>query len=251
MGYEQIKYEIADTTATITLNRPDAMNALTVVMMNEMHQAIKMAVDDPQVRSIVLTGEGRAFCAGLDLKEMDDRNITKGYVGKVVDLPAQNLIKTIENAPKPVIGKINGFCFTGGLELALSLDFLVVANESKFGDTHAKWGLRPTWGMSARLPSAVGVRKARELSFTARSFTGVQAEQWSLANYAVPRDELDAKVKSITDSIAENSEGSVAAFKDLYKHGLTGSVENGVQYELATNYEIADTAERVSGFSKR
>ena len=95
MGYEQIKYEIADTTATITLNRPDAMNALTVVMMNEMHQAIKMAVDDPQVRSIVLTGEGRAFCAGLDLKEMDDRNITKGYVGKVVDLPAQNLIKTL------------------------------------------------------------------------------------------------------------------------------------------------------------
>ena len=81
MAYKQIKYEIADTTATITLNRPEAMNALTVVMMNEIHRAIKTAVDDSQVRSIVITGEGRAFCAGLDLKEMDDRNISKGYVG--------------------------------------------------------------------------------------------------------------------------------------------------------------------------
>jgi len=251
MAYKQIKYEIADTTATITLNRPEAMNALTVVMMKEIHRAIKTAVDDSQVRSIVITGEGRAFCAGLDLKEMDDRNISKGYVGEVVDLPAQDLIKTIENAPKPVIGKVNGFCFTGALELALSLDFLVVANESKFGDTHAKWGLRPTWAMSARLPSAVGVRKARELSFTAGTFTGVQAAEWGLAHYAVPRDELDAKVKEITDKVAENSEGSVAAFKDLYQHWLTGSVEDGVQYELATDYEIADTAQRVSGFSKR
>lgn len=250
MSFEQIKYDVADNTATITLCRPEAMNALTAKMMNEMNEAVNAASNDPEVSSVVFTGEGRAFCAGLDLKEMDDRNISEGYVGNVVDQPALILIKSIESSPKPMIGKINGFCFTGALELALALDFLVVANEAKLGDTHTKFGLRPTWAMSSRLPDAVGVRKARELSFSARTFTGVEAALWGLANYSVPLDELDATVKEITDGIAANNKGSVAAFKDLYNHWLTGSVADGVQYELDTEYEISDTAERVAGFSK-
>jgi len=250
MTFEQIKYDVAERTATITLNRPEAMNALTVKMLNEIHEAVKTATDDDDVGSIVLTGEGRAFCAGLDLKEMDGRNISAGYVGNVVNQPALDLIKSIENSPKPVIGKINGFCFTGALELALALDFIVVADEAKFGDTHAKFGLRPTWAMSSRLPDAVGVRKARELSFTARTFTGTQAADWGVANYSVPLSDLDATVKEITDAIATNSTGSVAALKDLYNHWLTGSVADGIQYEMDTEYEIPDTAERVASFSK-
>ena len=248
MDFEQIKYEVADGAATITLNRPKSLNAMTVKMLNEWHEAVKLAVADPDIRSIVITGEGRAFCAGLDLKEMQERNVDAGYVGNVVDAPALELIDTIEGSAKPVIGKINGFCFTGALELALTFDFIVVAEEAKLGDTHAKWGLRPTWGMSARLADAVGVRKARELSYTARTFTGKQAAEWGLANYAVPLDDLDATVKEITDGIASCSPGAVTAFKDLYAHWLTGSVADALKYETDTEYEITDTAERLGQF---
>jgi len=248
MDFEQIKYEVEDGTATITLNRPEALNAMTVKMMTEWHEAVKLADADPEIRSIVFTGEGRAFCAGLDLKEMQDRNVDAGYVGNVVDAPALKLIDAIEGSAKPAIGKINGFCFTGALELALVFDFIVVAEEAKLGDTHAKWGLRPTWGMSARLADAVGVRKARELSYTARTFTGKQAADWGLANYAVPLEELDATVKEITDGIASCSPGAVAAFKDLYGHWLTGSVDDALKYETNTEYEITDTADRLGEF---
>ncbi len=248
MDFEQIKYEVADGAATITLNRPKSLNALTVKMMHEWHEAVKMANADPDVRSMVFTGEGRAFCAGLDLKEMQERKVDAGYVGNLVDEPALHLIDEIQKSSKPAIGKINGFCFTGALELALVFDFIIVAEEAKLGDTHAKWGLRPTWGMSARLADAVGVRKARELSFTARTFTGKEAAQWGLANRAVPLAELDAAVKELTDGIAECSEGAVAAFKDLYNHWLTCSVDDALKYEVNTEYDISDTAERLGDF---
>jgi len=249
MSFEQIKYDVTDTVATITLNRPEALNALTVTMMHEWREALETALADTAVRSIVITGEGRSFCAGLDLKEMDDRGVDAGYVGEIVDKPALELIDIMVKASKPVIGKVNGFCFTGALELALTLDFLIVAEEAKLGDTHAKWGLRPTWGMSARLADAVGVRKARELSYTARTFTGKQAAEWGLANRAVPLAELDAAVKEVTDGIASTSPGAVAAFKDLYDHWLTGSVDDALTYETNTEYEITDTAERLGGFA--
>ncbi|NQV93642.1 MAG: enoyl-CoA hydratase/isomerase family protein [Sphingomonadales bacterium] len=248
MNFEQIKYHVVDSAAIITLNRPESLNALTVKMMGELQEAVKLADADPAVRSMVFTGEGRAFCAGLDLKEMQDRNVDAGYVGAVVDKPALKLIDALKQSPKPAIGKINGFCFTGALELALTFDILYVAEEAKLGDTHAKWGLRPTWGMSARLPAAVGIRKARELSFTARTFTGKEAAQWGLANRAVPLAELDAAVKELTDGIAATSAGAVAAFKDLYDHWLTGSVDDALKYEVNTEYEISDTADRLGGF---
>jgi enoyl-CoA hydratase len=250
MDFEQIKYEVADGAATITLNRPQALNALTVRMMNECCEAVKLADQDPHVHSMVFTGAGRAFCAGLDLKEMRDRNVNAGYVGRVVDEPALKLIAALKQSSKPSIGKINGFCFTGALELALTFDILCVAIDAKLGDTHAKWGLRPTWGMSARLPAAVGIRKARELSFTARSFTGKEAADWGLANHAVPLADLDAVVKEVTDGIASSSSGSVAAFKNLYDHWLTGSVEDAVNYEVQTEFEISDTAHRLAQFTK-
>jgi len=249
MDFKHIKYEVADGAATITLCRPKALNALTVIMFNEMYAAVQMANEDSDVYSIVFTGEGRAFCAGLDLKEMQGRDLEPGYVGEVVDKPALKLIAAIEGSSKPSIGKINGYCFTGALELALCFDFLCVAEEAKLGDTHTKWGLRPTWGMSSRLPDAVGVRRAREMSYTACTITGTQAWHWGLANHVVPLEELDAKVKQITDGIAANSAGAVAAFKDLYKNWLTGSVTDGLKFETSAVYEIDDTNERLGDFA--
>jgi enoyl-CoA hydratase/carnithine racemase len=147
-----------------------------------------------------------------------------------------------------VIGRINGFCFTGALELALACDLVVAADEAKLGDTHAKWGLRPTWGMSQRLIRAVGIARARDLSYTARTFTGAEAAAWGLAVRSVPLAELDDAVAELADQVVANSAGSVAAYKDLYRQALDVGLSDGLEYEASTSYAITDAAERVASF---
>jgi enoyl-CoA hydratase/carnithine racemase len=147
-----------------------------------------------------------------------------------------------------VIAKVNGACFTGALELALACDLIVVAAQAKIGDTHAKWGLRPTWGMSQRLVRAVGITRARDLSYTARTFTGEDAARWGLAARSVPADALDQTVSDLAAEIIANSAGSLAAYKDLFRRSLDAGLGDGLEYEAGTGYEIADTEERVSSF---
>lgn len=251
MSYEAITVEEAEGVATIAFNRPDALNAITIPMLEELRKAIKKGSKSDEISVIVLTGTGRAFSAGLDLKDLNERKTDDGDVGDIVNGPARKLIKSIQKSPKPVIAKVNGFCFTGALELALSCDLIWVAEEAKLGDTHAKWGLRPTWGMSARLPHAVGIRKAKELSFTADTFTGAQAAEWGLANRAVPLDELDASVKELTDKLVENSSGSLDAYKQLYNRGGVHSQADALDFEERFEFEISDSAERLAEFTKK
>ena len=114
----------------------------------------------------MLTGAGRAFSAGVDLKALGQRRLDNGMVGDLLDVPARDLIVQLTTMPQPVIARVNGACFTGALELVLACDLAVAADGAKFGDTHAKFGLRPTWGMSQRLVAAVGITRARDLSYT-------------------------------------------------------------------------------------
>lgn len=172
----------------------------------------------------------------------------KGGIGPILDDPAQTVIATLQTVPKVVIAKVNGYCFTGALEIALACDLIIVAEEAKFGDTHAKWGLRPTWGMSARLPQAVGLRKARELSFTAEIFTGHDAATWGLANAAVPLAELDKTVQTLADKILANSRGSLAAYKTLYNQGIGKTVDNALAFEKSSVFSISDTDDRIAKF---
>ncbi len=125
---------------------------------------------------------------------------------------------------------------------------MVAAEEAKLGDTHAKFGLRPTWGMSQRLIRLVGVARARDLSYTARTFTGVEAAAWGLVARAVPREELDAAVDELVDALLANSDGSLAAYKDLYGVALDSDLATGLVYEAGTSYPITDTEARVASF---
>jgi enoyl-CoA hydratase len=234
--------------ATVTLSRPDALNALTPSMLVELGDVLLQLADDPAVRVVVLTGAGRAFSSGVDLKALGGRSLEGGSVGDVLDLPARRVIELLSTMPKVVVAKVNGFCFTGALELALACDLVVAADEAKFGDTHAKFGLRPTWGMSQRLIRLVGVSRARELSYTARTFTGVEAVSWGLAVRSVPRDELDAVVDELVATLLANSEGSLAAYKDLYRAALDSDLVAGLAYEATAVYPISDTDERVADF---
>jgi len=234
--------------ATITLHRPDALNAITPTMLVSLGDELERLADDGDVTVVVLTGAGRAFCAGVDLKALGDRELVGGSVGDLLDVPARRVTDLLSTMPVITVAKVNGFCFTGALELVLACDLAVAANEAKFGDTHAKFGLRPTWGMSARLPRAVGMQAARELSYTARTFTGAEAEELGLVVRAVPRDELDAEVDDLVASILANSRGSLLAYKDLYRTGAESTLVDALASEASTEFTIDDTADRLDGF---
>jgi enoyl-CoA hydratase/carnithine racemase len=247
--YEAIRVEVDAPVATVVLSRPAALNAITPLMLDELHTAFTALGSDPDVTVVVLTGEGRAFSAGVDLKAIGEMPAEGGgQVGGSLNDRARRLISLLATLDAIVIAKVNGHCFTGALELALACDLVVTADEATFGDTHAKWGLRPTWGMSQRLPRAVGPARARELSYTARTFSGVEAAAWGLAVRSCPRAALDDQTADLAATIAANSLGSLLAYKDLYRVADEVVLAEGLAYEEANEYVIEDTASRVGGF---
>jgi enoyl-CoA hydratase/carnithine racemase len=237
-----------DAVVTLTLSRPAALNAITPGMLVDLGDALEAVAADRAVRVVVLTGEGRAFSSGVDLKSLDGAPLPGGAVGDLLDVPARRVLDLLTTMPQLAVAKVNGHCFTGALELVLACDLVVAADEATFGDTHATWGLRPTWGMSQRLPRLVGVTRARELSYTARRFSGTEAAAWGLAARSVPRDELDAAVAALVEQVLRNSAGALAAYKDLYRAALGGDLTTGLAYEASTTYEIDDTEDRISSF---
>ena len=234
MTYESILVSSEGAVATVAFNRPQALNAITPAMLDELIDAFTTFGGDGQTRVVILTGEGRAFSAGVDLKSLHGQALDGGAVGDVLDVPARRLIALMQDIDAVVIAMVNGFCFTGALELALATDIVVVAEEAVLADTHAKFGLRPTWGMSQRLPAAVGLTRARMLSYTGRQFSGREAADWGMAALAFPRSELTAAVHDLAWSIAGNSPGSVTAYKDLYRVATGDALKDGLTYEAAT-----------------
>lgn len=235
---------------TIEFNRPDALNALRPEMLAEAARLVEQAHSDNSVMVIVLRGAGRAFSAGVDLKVLQGIEPQGGIIGNVFDEPAAQLAAAIRDTGVPVIARAVGACFTGALEVALHCDFIYTTDTTKFGDTHTKFGLRPTWGMSQTLSRAVGQRRARELSFTAKVFTGVQAVDWGIANESFESPEaLDNALAATCAQIAANSAEAVAAMKDLYR---LAENEDGIRVSLktetASQYSITDTENRLSKF---
>jgi enoyl-CoA hydratase len=247
-SFETITLDTSGPVASVTLNRPDALNAITVGMLDELIAAAQSVVADPAVRVLVLTGAGRAFSAGVDLKALGGRSLDGGKVGDVLDLPARRFTALLAEMQQVTIAKINGFCFTGALELALACDIAIAADEAVLGDTHAKWGLRPTWGMSQRLPQVAGLPRARYLSYTASTFTGRDAAEWGIVARSCPRADLDAVVADVAATICAMSAGSTAGYKDLYRAAERLPLPDGLDYEARTDYPIDDTESRVAGF---
>jgi len=235
----------------VTLHRPEALNALIVEMLDNLAEVLHGLASDSSARVVVLTGAGRAFCAGVDLQELQRRTLSGGRVGEDFDHAAARVTSTLSTMRQPTIAAVNGACFTGGLELALACDIIVTADEAVLGDTHAKWGLRPTWGMTQRLGRAAGAGRARLLSFTGRTFTGREAAAFGIAAESVPAAELSRHVLALAEEIAENSSDAISAYKDLYAASDNSFLEQGLEAERARNYEIYDTQDRLERFSSR
>ena len=238
---------------TITLNRPEALNAYRPEMLVEIKEIITQTEDDPNVAVIVIEGAGKAFSAGVDLKVLQGFDPDSGKIGDLFDKPAALAWDTFRKSRCPIIAKVHGACFTGALEMALHCDFIFTTLDTKFGDTHAKFGLRPTWGMSQTLSQAIGVRKAKDMSFSARTVLGDEAVRLGIANEAVEdKDALDALVDKRAGQIASNSQASVSAFKDLYDVAQSGlSMDDALKEEFSREYpDIKDTNDRLAGFKK-
>lgn len=248
MNYTDILYSRQNSVCRITLNRPKALNALTANLVTELKHAFEEAAKDEEVGVVVLSGEGRAFSAGVDLKQMNE-SIRDGKFSQDTILKiGLEMIENIQTMPKVCIAMVHGYCFTGALELALAFDLLYTAEDTQFGDTHAKWGILPKWGMSQRLAQKVGIMKARELSFTAKTFSGKEAEAFGMANKAVPAEKLKEYVEGVASDILKNSRQAVAAFKQLYHKGSLATLEKGLKIEADFNTDITDRTEYLRAF---
>ena len=236
MEYTQIKYEKKDSVAWITLNRPEKMNALTEVMLKEWRTVLEGLEKDKSCKVIVVTGEGRAWSAGVDLSLFQRTKVEPGFEPWE---DGMEIMRILENCPQPTIAMMNGHCFTGALELVMAFDIIIAAEEAKIGDTHAKWGIPPKWGMTQRLMNQVGMRKAKEMSFTAKPISGKEAERIGLVNKAVPLSELKETTDALIAQILGNSAQAIGAIKELYQFGSTHTLKEGLKFEI--DYEASFT----------
>ena len=246
-----VEVEQSGAVCFIRLNRPDALNAFRPEMLDELARLLGLIEKDLSIVVVILEGKGKAFSAGVDLKVLQGIDPKGGKVGDLFDEPARVAYTAIRDCRCPVIAKVHGACFTGALEMALHCDFVLTTIDTKFGDTHAKFGLRPTWGMTQTLSQAVGIRRAKELSYTARTFLGTEAVELGVANQALEtREELDQVALDCAESIARNSRSALGAIKDLYRLSEEAlSMRDALNAELAREYpDIDDTSERLGEF---
>lgn len=232
MSEELVLCEVADGIATVTLNRPHAMNALSKALRHRLFEVMTAVDADDSVRAVILTGAGeRAFTAGLDLKELGSQ---QGALGAANAAGAQeNPVKAIEICRKPVIGAINGVAITGGFEVALACDVLIASTNARFADTHARVGIYPGWGLSQKLSRMIGISRAKELSFTGNFLDAETAKAWGLVNHVVAPDELLPLARKLAADMATIDPAFLANYKTLIDEGYAATFGKGLELENA------------------
>eukprot|EP00250_Pteridium_aquilinum_P002693 c12915_g1_i1 orf=171-998(-) len=224
----------ANGIAIVTINRPQALNALTKAMLTDLALTFKTLDAAPDIKVIILTGAGRAFCSGVDLTAAQD--VFKGDVNnKDLDPKIQ-----MEACSKPIIGAINGFAVTAGFEIALACDILVASKDAKFVDTHCKFGIFPSWGLSQKLPRIIGVNRAKELSLTAKPLDAMTAERWGLVNRVVESGVVLEAAIEIGEAIVQNRQDMVVRYKAVINDGFKLSLGDGAILEKERAHKYYD-----------
>jgi enoyl-CoA hydratase len=225
-----VTIEVNNYVALLTLNRPDALNALSKPMRSAIVEAVNTVNKISDVKAVVITGKGRAFCAGLDLKEL-----ASGEEDNEEAVSDTNLLQAFYQLNKPVIGAINGFAITGGFELALMCDFMIASENAKFADTHCRIGIVPGWGLSQKLPRIIGIGRAKELSFTGNFLDAETAEKWGLVNRVVPADDLLATCLKLAEEIASCEPETLNTVKSIIDQGYEATLFEGLRIEAKAN----------------
>jgi enoyl-CoA hydratase len=222
--------------AVLTLNRPAALNALSRALMAELSDRIDALEADPAVRVLILTGAGKAFCAGLDLKELGSGQAQLG--GGESGVTARDPVAALRRFTGPVIGAINGAAVTGGFELALACDVLLASPQARFADTHARVGIAPGWGLSQRLSRAVGVYRAREVSLTGNWVSAEQAAAWGFVNRVVPAEGLLDAARQLAGDMLSCVPEMLPRYKSIINDGFALPLGEGLALEKSRSREF-------------
>lgn len=237
----------------LRLNRPDALNALNPGITAGLHAGLDRAESDRGIRVVVLTGTGRAFCAGADLKFVREAGQSSGQQSLFLD-QVGDLLNRIEAFPAPVIAAVNGLALAGGLETLLCCDIVIAAESAKLGDAHANYGLLPGGGASVRLPRKIGANYAKQLIFTGDFYPASDPIWTGLVNTVVPDDRLNDAVTELADTLAARSPLATARMKQLVNDGLEQPVPTGLRLELlasALHQHSHDMNEGLAAFTEK
>jgi enoyl-CoA hydratase/carnithine racemase len=231
MDYQAVILSVDGPVATITLNRPEALNALSPGLVRDLSQASGEMELRPEVKALVIRGAGRAFCTGADLgtisQHLDDPPSLASYVK---DLNA--MLFQLEELSLPVIGVVHGYALAAGLELLLACDLVIAAEDARIGDQHANYGLMPGGGSTQRLPRKLGHQRAMRLLMTGDWLSGKEAEEWGLVSWAVPPDRMDQKLEELLGTLRGKSREGLGWIKRTVQRGRNMSLRDGVALEV-------------------
>lgn len=214
--------------ALVTLNRPDALNALSLSLEAAIGDTLRTLFDDPAVRAIIITGAGRAFSVGVDLKELGSGT---GMANRTWHGP-DCLAAIMRASPVPIIAAVNGYAVTGGLELAMNCDFIIAGASARFADTHARVGITPSWGLSQLLPRRIGEARALQMSLTGAFLDSATATDWGLANEAVADESLLTRAHAIAAEIGETDRIAMDRIRGLMKAGSGHPLDTSLAMEV-------------------
>ncbi len=216
----------------VTLNRPEALNALSRALRAAIVATFDRLRADSATEVVILTGAGRAFTAGIDLKELGGEREQDAGIGAVSD---RDLSRALAELGRPIIGAINGYAITGGLEIALMCDFLIASTQARFADTHARVGVVPGWGLSQKLPRLIGINRAKELSLTGNYLSAERAYEWGLVNRVVEPDELLPTCRALARDILTTDPATRSEIRRIMDQGWHSTLGEGMTIELDAN----------------
>jgi enoyl-CoA hydratase len=245
---EELRTHREEGVLWLTLNRPQALNALSLRLVNALTEAVQEAAGDPEVRVVVLTGAGRAFCAGADLKESEKRGKESG--GNLAFIKSVGaLTELFEACPKPIIAAVNGITVAGGLELVLSCDLVIAAESAVLGDAHANYAMFPGGGATVRLPRRVGMNNAKYLMFTGESLSAREWLELGLVSKVVPDADLAGTVSSLAQRIAAKSPLVLARMKEALNDSIDQPAPIALKRERELNHLHSLSFDRAEGLA--
>ena len=252
MPYENIIYEVEQGIATITFNRPKALNALNTALLEEFSQALDVIAANDDIRVLILTGAGdKAFVAGADISELATYH---PLTAKNFSQNGHAVFARLQALPIAVIAAVNGFALGGGTEIAVACDFIYASENAKFGQPEINLGVIPGFGGTQRLPRLIGANRAKELIFTGKMISAAEAEKIGLVNKVVPADQLIAEVMQTASEIASKGKVSLRAAKQAINHGLNTDLATGIHIEVegfGMCYASADAKEGTAAFLEK
>jgi enoyl-CoA hydratase len=238
-----LKVEREGGIATLTLNRPGALNALSRALRRAIVDAFAAIGRDPEVGVVILTGAGRAFSAGLDLKELggetETRSSGRGSEDASSAITGLDVVGALESCEHPIIGAINGFAITGGFELALACDLLIASSDARFADTHARVGIMPGWGLSQKLSRAIGIYRAKELSLTGNYLPAERAYEWGLVSRVVAPEELLPTCRALARDMLSCDPTTLRGYKRVIDAGFAATFAEGRRIETEASHAHA------------